>query len=312
MADSLRGADAGHDVLTLRVHQVFAEQALLAGGGVARERHAGARVGGHVAEDHALHGHGGAPGVGNRVHAAEVDGAWVVPGAEHSLHGLHKLLDRVGGERASHLTAVFVEEETHEAFEILGGQIGVLLDAAFPLELVEGSLEAGLVETHDHVGVHLDESTVGVPCPAGVAGLLDERADHVLVESEVEDRVHHAGHRDAGAGAHGDQERILRVTKPLPQRFLHFRQRIKNLGLNFVIYLAAVSKVTHARFGADGKAFRHRHAQLGHFGHAGTLAAQKVAHRRVAFRELVYILFAAETHVQPLLLSVWCFCARVG
>ena len=25
-------------------------------------------------------------------------------------------------------------------------------------------------------------------------------------------------------------------------------------------------------FGADGKAFRHRHAQLGHFGHAGTLA----------------------------------------
>ncbi len=42
LVDGLRGTDAGHDVLTLGVHQELAVQALVARGGVAGEGHAGA------------------------------------------------------------------------------------------------------------------------------------------------------------------------------------------------------------------------------------------------------------------------------
>jgi hypothetical protein len=52
LVDLLRGADAGHDVFALGVHQELAEQLLFAGGGVARERDAGAGGVAHVAEDH--------------------------------------------------------------------------------------------------------------------------------------------------------------------------------------------------------------------------------------------------------------------
>jgi hypothetical protein len=57
----LRRADAGDDILALRVDQEFAVKALLAGGGIARERHARGRRIAHVAEHHRLHVDGGAP-----------------------------------------------------------------------------------------------------------------------------------------------------------------------------------------------------------------------------------------------------------
>ena len=53
------GAHARHHVLALRVDQVFAVQLPLAGGRVAREGHAAARVFAHVAEDHCLDIDGG-------------------------------------------------------------------------------------------------------------------------------------------------------------------------------------------------------------------------------------------------------------
>ena len=70
--DRLRGADAGDDVLALRVDEVLAVELLLAGGRVAGERNAGAGGVAHVAEDHALDVDGGAPVGRDVVHAAVV------------------------------------------------------------------------------------------------------------------------------------------------------------------------------------------------------------------------------------------------
>ena len=51
---------AGHDVLALGTEEHVAVERVLAGGGVAREEHAGAGVRATIAEDHGLHGDGGA------------------------------------------------------------------------------------------------------------------------------------------------------------------------------------------------------------------------------------------------------------
>ena len=76
-------------------------------------------------------------------------------------------------------------------------------------------LVGALLHAEDDVAVHLDEAAVAVPREARVAGLGRQRLDGLVVEAEVEDRVHHAGHRVAGAGADRHQQRVLQVAELL-------------------------------------------------------------------------------------------------
>ena len=94
----MRGADAGDHVLALRVHQVFAEEDLFAGRGIAGKADAGAGVLAHVAEDHALHVDRGAEPVVDVVDAAIGLGAVAIPTAEDGVAGLHQLLQRLLGK----------------------------------------------------------------------------------------------------------------------------------------------------------------------------------------------------------------------
>lgn len=87
--DLLRGADAGHDVLALRVDQILAVEEVFARGGVARESDARGGVGAHVAEDHRLHRDGRAPFGRDVVELAVEDGALVHPRTEDGAHGPH-------------------------------------------------------------------------------------------------------------------------------------------------------------------------------------------------------------------------------
>ena len=69
----------------------------------------------------------------------------------------------------------------------------------------------GIVE-HD-VGIHLDEAAIAVEREAAVAGEFGEAFGGLVVEAEIEDGVHHAGHGGAAARADGDQQRIGRVAE---------------------------------------------------------------------------------------------------
>ncbi len=80
--DGLRRADAGDDVLALRVDEEFAVEHALAGGRIAREGHARGRGLAAVAEHHGLHVHRRAPVLGNGVQAAIGVGARRAPRAE--------------------------------------------------------------------------------------------------------------------------------------------------------------------------------------------------------------------------------------
>ena len=83
--ERLGGADAGHDVLALRVGEEVAVGPVLAGGRVAGERDAGAGVVALVAERHRLHVDRGAEIVGDVLHPAVDAGAVAVPRAEHGV-----------------------------------------------------------------------------------------------------------------------------------------------------------------------------------------------------------------------------------
>ena len=79
LVERVGGADTGHHVLSLGVDQPFSVELVVAGGGVAGERHAGGGGVAHVSEDHGLHVDGGAPVIGNLLNLAVGDGALAVP-----------------------------------------------------------------------------------------------------------------------------------------------------------------------------------------------------------------------------------------
>jgi hypothetical protein len=80
------------------------------------------------------------------------------------------------------------------------------VDALVLLGDLQRFLERAVIEAEHDVGIHLDEAAIAVPGEARVAGRGGEALDAGVVEAEVEDRVHHAGHGDAGAGADGDEQ----------------------------------------------------------------------------------------------------------
>ncbi len=305
LMDRLRRAHAGDHVFALGVDEVLAEQLLFARRRVAGERHARAGFVAGVAEHHLLHVDRGPPGIRNLVHAAVHFRAGVVPRAEHGLDGLQQLRGGVGGEVLALLLLVIGLELADKLFHVALVQLNVLLDAALGLLLVDDLLKVGLRQLHHHVGEHLDEPAVGVVGEARVVRKLREALHHGVVQAQVQDGVHHAGHRNPRAGADGNQQRVGGVAELLAGDFLQPGEVFENLGLDFVVDSAAVLIIFGAGFGRDGKPVRHGQAEAGHFGKAGALPAEQVAHLGVPFGEKVQILIAHRQYLLIFLTWSW-------
>ena len=296
LGDGHGGAHAGHNVLALRVGEEFAEEALAAGGGRAGEGHAGAAIVAHVAEGHHLHVHGRAPGIGDvMIHAVDI-GAGVVPGTENGLDGGEKLFLGIVGEILAQLLLIFGLELVGQLVQVLGGELGVEGHALLFLHGVDELFEILLAHFHNHVGEHLDEAAIAVPRPAGIVGLGGDNVHHVLIQAQVQDGIHHAGHGSARAGAHGNQQRVLMIAELFARDLFHLADVFHDLGLDFVVNLPAVLVILGAGFGGDGEALGNGKADVGHFRQVGALAAQQLAHAGVALGKQVHILLCHERY----------------
>ena len=76
------------------------------------------------------------------------------------------------------------------------------------------------VDAVDDLAVHLDQAPVRVEGEALVPGRAGEALGRRVAEAEVEDRVHHPGHRDRGARADGDEQRVALVAEALARVLL--------------------------------------------------------------------------------------------
>jgi hypothetical protein len=92
LGQRMRRAQAGDHVLALGIGKVFAVETVFTGRRIAGKGHAGRRSLAHIAEDHRLHGDGGAPALRDAVQAAEGDGARIHPALHDRLDGAPELL----------------------------------------------------------------------------------------------------------------------------------------------------------------------------------------------------------------------------
>ena len=275
LRDGLGVADARHHVLALGVDQEVAVGALGARGRVTGEPDAGPRVVVAVAEDHGLHVDGGAQVVGDALAVPVGDGPGPVPAPEDGLDGPAELRRRVLGEGRAGVALDDLLVGVHQVAQELGRHLGVRGGAGQLLGRVEEGVEllAGQLE-HD-APVHGDEAAVGVEGEALVAGLLGQALDRVVVEPEVQDGVHHAGHGELGAGAHRDEQRVVGVADHLAHGPLE-----AGAGPGHLVVEALGPPAGHvvpAGVGRDGEPGRDRKGQYRrHFGQVGALPAQEV------------------------------------
>ena len=218
--DRLRSADARDDVLALRVREKLAVEQPFARGRVPREADAGARASAAIPEDHLDDVHGGAEVVGNVVRAAVHLRARRVPRVEDRPVSAAQLVAGILRELAAGPLLVDGRERGDELAQILDGEVDVLVDAPRRLEVGERLLEALPVDPVDDLAVHLDEPAIRIEGEALVSGRRREPLRGDVVQAEVEDRVHHPGHRDRRTRADGDEQWIARVAEALPGALL--------------------------------------------------------------------------------------------
>ena len=273
--DGLGVADAGHHVLTLRVDQEVAVGALGPRGGVAGEADAGARVVVAVAEDHRLDVDGGAEVVRDAFALAVGNGARPVPAAEDGFDGAAQLLRRLLGEGRAAVALDDLLVGVDEIAQELDGHLGVGLGAGQLLGRVEQGVELLARQLQDDAGVHGDEAPIGVEGEALVAGLLGQALHGLVVQAQVEDGVHHAGHGELGPRAHGHEERIGGVADVLVHRGLQASPGRRHLGIEDLGPPAR--HVGAAGVGRDREPGGHGELQYRrHFGQVGALATQEV------------------------------------
>ena len=286
-----RCTHTSHYVLALGIGQELTEEALGAGSGVTGKGNAGAAVIAHVTKGHGLHVNGSTPRIRNVVVTTIYICAGVVPRTEHSLDGTHQLLLRIRGEVLADLGLVLGLELRSQLLQIVSVQLHILGNALFGLHLIDELLKVLLTHFHNHVGIHLDKSSVAVPSPTGITGLGSDGVHNILVQTQVQDGVHHAWHGSSCAGANGYQQRILLVAELLAGDLFHLYDILVDLIHDFRIDLAAVLIILGAGLSRDGEALGHRQADVGHLGQVSTLTAEKLSHVCITLREEVAILF---------------------
>ena len=119
-------------------------------------------------------------------------------------------------------------------------------------------------------------------------GLPGESLDAAVVEADVEDGLHHAGHGELGARAHRDEQRVVGVAEGAAHDRLQGRQVLVDLARQ------ALGQVTGGEIGAaglgrDGEPGGHRQPQASHLGEVGALPSEQVLLLLAALGERMHV-----------------------
>ena len=289
--DALRSTDTCNNVFALCVDKEFAEEFVFAGCGVTGKCNAGTGKVAAVTEYHGLYVYCSTPGIRDIVHAAVIVCAGVIPGTEYGFNGTDKLFAGFGGEAFAFLFKIVFLETNYHLFKVVCVKVGVVFNPFCFFHFVDDDFEGGLRNFFNNVCVHLDETAIGVVCKALVIGDFCKTFNNFVVKTEVEDGIHHTGHRSSCAGTYGNEKRVVFIAEGFSGDFFKFCKIFIDLCFDFSIDLAAVLIILGAGFGGYGEALRNRHAEVGHFSKVCTFSAKELAHGAIAFGEKVDIFF---------------------
>ncbi len=153
--------------------------------------------------------------------------------------------------------------------------------------MVNQFLKILLAHFHNNVGVHLDKSSVAVPSPAWVVRLFSNYVYYCLVQSKVQDRVHHTWHGSTCSGTNGYKKRILFISKFLSSNLFHLNDVFVDLSLDLIVDLTVIFIVLCTCFCCNRKSLWYRKTKAGHLSKVCTFSAEEFTHVCVTFTEQI-------------------------
>ena len=279
LGDVVRGANAGDHVFALGVDQIFTVKMVVAGCRVAGEGNPGGAGFAQIAKHHRLNINGGAPIVGNSIQPPIGDGPGIGPRAKHRANRPPELVVHILGERFAQLGLHEFFVLGDDVFPVVTGHFGVQGVAGVGFVFFQEVFEAEHFDPQHHIGVHLNEAAIGIIGKARIVAAGGQPFDRYIVETQIKDGVHHAGHRGAPARADRDQQRVGSIAKHGADRLCDLSHCGKNFVLDAGGQRAAGPVEFAANMGGESKSGGHRQAQIAHFGQVGTLAAKQRLHR---------------------------------
>jgi hypothetical protein len=154
-----------------------------------------------------------------------------------------------------------------------------------------------VIDVQRDLAKQLDEAAISVIAEALVAGQLDQPGQSLLVQTEVENGVHHTRHGHGGTRAHGDQQRIARAAELLAGLLFqpgHVRPHVVHDAIGQTI----IGDIVQTGFGTDHETRRHPQADLRHFAEIRALAAEQHLVLAISFGVLINILLGHESYLQ--------------
>ena len=171
----------------------------------------------------------------------------------------------------------------NQFFQVFGGQVGVRLVTFSFLHRFKSAFVFVQIGAENNVGEHLQETTVRVVGKSFGTGSFGQSLNRFVVQTEVQNGVHHARHGNAGAGTNREQQRVFGIGK----FFAHDFFNAGNGGFNLVFQVGRIGFVVGIVVGADFsrncKSGRNGQTDDVHFRQVGTLTAQEVSHGGIAF-----------------------------
>ncbi len=282
-----RVPDSCDHVLALRVDQVVAVGAGLSRGRIPRERDTRAAVVAEIAEHHRADVDRGAEVVRDALASPIESRALGVPRVEHGADGPVELVARMLGEL---LTGVLVDElleRVDQSFEVALLELDIGVHALGLLGAVERGREHLSVDVEHRLAEHLQQPAIAVPGESGAPADFSQTLHALVVEADVEHRLHHPRHRVHGPGSDAHQQRVVAVAQVPTDLELEPTHGHGDLDTQLA-RLAAGLEIASARLGRDGESGRHRQPQIGHLSEVRTLAAEQGLLVLVSLREPVH------------------------
>ena len=234
LSDLLWSTDTCHYIFTLCVNQVFTVEKVFACTGISWETNTCSRCITHITEHHSLYIDSCTPFIRYTFHLTVKDSAFIHPWIKYSTDSSPKLFVCTSREIFSGLFFYGSLEFLYEFLQVFHFQLVIQFYPFRFFHLFDDCFERvdiffiGRLHAQHNVTVHLYETTVRVPCKTCITRLTDNTFHHFIIQSKVQDRIHHTRHRCACTGTYRYQQRIFNVTKfRFHQRF-HMSDRFYN------------------------------------------------------------------------------------
>ena len=270
-------ANTRHHIFPLGVDEEIPFNLFVACRGVAGHGHPRGGVVAHVAKDHCLDVHGRAQIMGDAGRVAVINGPFAVPRLKHSFGGQPQLLIRVGGEIHVGVGAENLLKAFRDQLPIVSRKLRIALHTCPFAFGGNDRLKYFVGHVHHHTAKHLHQAAIEVVHEAGIPCQGNHPFHHLIVQADVENGVHHAGHGEFGPRAARNQQRIAWVAKLFACRFLHRLHSFEFVFPHASGEFFARLEVGVASGRGHGESGRHGHAKAGHVGQIGSLAAQQGA-----------------------------------